>query len=312
MATVTRCEWLVESENEYSCKLRNTILPKPEVSEKCVIADKFVLCIDAYKALQNGQESIRNHSTDAFPWLLESANQFENLGETDNAVQAIVQAINLAARMNLIDRGYEFFRYARAAFEHGIARGDPSLRNPTAKDALVMAGKTLIAAARKITEGTAMSDFQAELKAGILGGISLKKAKKEEEASGLVAVDGRQLYTKKSKEYKEGAETYMESGMIGNGITFACMGALADLMLGKPKDGLVYLTNFTNKAENKEKIHSNPCFQWTKLLFSALVNKDTSLIEEAKTLFFQIPWSFKDDKMFAQRVMSSVARRLSM
>jgi hypothetical protein len=303
---------LVESGNEYSCKLRNTILPKPEVSEKCVNADKFVLCNDAYKALHNGQDAIQNHSTDAFPWLLESANQFENLGETDNAVQAIVKAINLATRMNLIDRGYEFFRYARAAFEHGVVRGDPSLRNPAAKEALVKAGKSLVSAARKITEGSAMSDFQAELKAGILGGISLKKAQKEEEGSGLVAVDGRQLYAKKSKEYKEGAETYMESGMIGNAITFACMGALADLMLGKPKDGLVYLTQFTNKSDNKDKIHDNPCFQWTKLLFSALVNKDVKAIEEAKTLFYQIPWSFKDDKMFAQRVMGSVARRLSM
>ena len=312
MATENRCEWLVDSDKEYSCKLRNMLLPKPEVSEKCLVEDKFVLCIDAYKSLHNGQEAIKNQSTDAFPWLLESANQFENLRETDNAVQVIVKAINLATRMNLIERGYEFFRYARAAFEHGIARGDPSLRNPAAKDALVKAGKSLVTAARKRAEGTAMSDFQAELKAGILGGISLKKAEKEEEEGGLVAVDGRQLYSKKSKEYKEGAETYLESGMIGNAVTFACMGALADLMLGKPKDGLVYLTNFTNKSEKKEKILANPCFQWTKLIFSALVNKDSDSIEKAKTLFFQIPWSFKDDKMFAQRVMKSVARRLSM
>ena len=310
MEAEQRCEFLVESGNGYSCKLRNTILPKPEVNDKCRISDKFFLCIDAYKSLYNGQESIRNHSTDAFPWLLESANQFENLRETDNAVQAIVKAINLATRMNLIERGYDFFRYARAAFEHGIARGDPSLRNPAAKDSLIKAGKSLVAASRKLAEGSAMSDFQAELKAGILGGISLKKTEKEED-TGLVAVDGRQLYAKKSKEYKEGAETYLESGMIGNAVTFACMGALSDLMLGKPKDGLVYLTKFSSESDSKDKIHANPCFQWTKLVFSALVNKDSDSIEKAKTLFFQIPWSFKDDKMFAQRVMDSVARRLS-
>jgi hypothetical protein len=311
VTTEQQCEWLVESESECSCKLRNTILSKPEVNEKCLISDKAVLCVDAYKALHNGQEAIQNHSTDAFPWLLESANQFENLGETDNAVQAIVRAINLAARMNLIDKAYEFFRYARAAYEHGIARGDPSLRNPTAMDSLVKAGKNLVAASRQIAEGSAMSDFQAELKAGILGGISLKKAEKEED-SGLVAVDGRQLYSKKSKEYKEGADTYLESGMISNAVTFACMGALADLMLGKPKDGLVYLTRFANESGKKDEIHANSCFQWTKLLFSALVNKNVNDIEEAKTLYFQIPWSFKDDKMFAQRVMDSVARRLSL
>jgi hypothetical protein len=309
--TGQKCEWLVESGSENSCKLRNLILSQTEVREKCKVSEKAVLCVDAYKSLYNGQEAIQNQSTDAFPWLLESANQFENLGETDNAVQAIVRAINLATRMNLIDKGYEFFRYARAAYEHGIARGDPSLKNPTTKDLLVKAGKGLVAASRKLAEGTTMSDFQAELKAGILGGISLKKAQKDE-ASGLISVDGRQLYAKKSSEYKEGAETYIESGMIGNAVTFACMGALADLMLGKPKDGLVYLTKFVNDSGKKEKIHANPCFQWTKLLFSALVNKNTEAIEKAKTLFFQIAWSFKDDKLFAQRVMDSVERRLSM
>ena len=180
------------------------------------------------------------------------------------------------------------------------------------KDLLVKAGKNLVAAARTIAEGTAMSDLQAELKAGILGGISLKKAQKAEEASGLVAVDGRQLYSKKSKEYKEGADTYIESGMIGNAVTFACMGALADLMLGEPKEGLLYLTKFASESGDKDKIHANLCFQWTKLLFSALVNKNLENIEEAKKIFFQIPWSFKDDKLFAQRVMDSVERRLKM
>jgi hypothetical protein len=186
-------------------------LPRGEVAAKCVKSDLAVICVDAYSALSKGLETLKASSTDSFLWLIESANQFENLGETDNAIMATVKAIDFASKMTLIERGYEIFRYARNMLETGLIKNDP------------------------------------ELKAGLLTGVSLKKteeAMKEEEKDKLVISHGRSLYEKKASEYREGADTYLASGMTQNAITFSCLGALADLMLGKPKDGLLYLTDF--------------------------------------------------------------------
>ncbi|MFX0108000.1 MAG: hypothetical protein ACFE7R_06940, partial [Candidatus Hodarchaeota archaeon] len=141
---------------------------KPEVEAKCVQADRSVLCVDAYSALSKGQDSIDANSTDAFLWLLESAAHFENLQETDNAIMVTVKAIDLAASMNLIERGYEVFRYARLMFEDGVLENDPSLENPMLKMTLFRTGKNLIAAARKASENSDVAEVQAELKASIL------------------------------------------------------------------------------------------------------------------------------------------------
>ncbi|MCK5640936.1 MAG: hypothetical protein KAJ19_09070, partial [Gammaproteobacteria bacterium] len=146
--------------------------------------------------------------------------------------------------------------------------------------------------------------------ASILGGVSLRKAEKVERKD-LVVVDGRQLYAKKAQEYRDGAETYMESGMVKNAITFACMGALADLMMGKAKEGLVYLTTLADESGHKDAFNESTCFVWTRLVFRAHVSSDVPAIEQARKLFFDIPWSFKDDREFARRIMDSVYRRLS-
>jgi hypothetical protein len=294
--------------------LRNVSLPRGEVVAKCTKSDLAVICVDAYSALSKGLESLKASSTDSFLWLVESANQFENLGETDNAINATVKAIEFATKMNLIDRGYEIFRYARNMLENGMVAKDPSLASPMIKQSLVKCGEKLIEAARKIAAGSPVADMQAELKASILGGVSLKKteeAVQEEEKDKLVISHGRSLYEKKASEYKEGAETYLASGITANAITFSCLGALADLMLGKPKDGLLYLTEFTEQSGLKEDFNNHPCFQWTRLVFKGLISRDQDSLLEANKIFLNIPWSFRDDQEFARRAMESVERRIT-
>jgi len=308
------CKWLADSKSGNTCRLRNMALARGEVAAKCTKADLAVICIDAYTALSKGLESLKLNSTDSFLWLVDSANQFENLGETDNAIMAAIKAIDFAAKMNLIERGYEVFRYARNMLENGAANKDPSLASPMIKQTLVKSGEKIIDAARKIATGSPVADMQAELKASILGGVSLKKteqAVKEEQKDKLVISHGRSLYEKKALEYKEGADTYLASGIKQNAITFSCLGALADLMLGKPKDGLLYLTQFTDESGIKEEFNNHPCFQWTRLVFKGLISRDQDALVEANKIFLNIPWSFRDDHEFARRAMESVERRIT-
>ncbi|MFW9888345.1 MAG: hypothetical protein ACFFER_09195 [Candidatus Thorarchaeota archaeon] len=308
------CKWLADSKTGNMCRLRNVSLPRGEVAAKCTKSDLAVICVDAYSALSKGLESLKVGSTDSFLWLIESANQFENLGETDNAITAMVKSIDFATKMNLIDKGYETFRYARSMMENGLNRKDPSLSSPMLKQTLMKSGRKLIEAARKIAAGSPVADMQAELKASILGGVGLKKTEevlKAEEKDRLVISHGRSLYEKKASEYKEGADTYMASGMTQNAITFSCLGALADLMLGKPKDGLLYLTKFTDESGIKEEFNNHPCFQWTRLVFKGLISRDQDALLEANKIFLNIPWSFKDDHEFARRAMESVERRIT-
>jgi hypothetical protein len=308
------CKYLSISKSGHSCKLRNEILPREEVEAKCVNTDLAVICADAYTSLSKGLEAVRQTSTDAFLWLVESAMLFENLGENDNAIKATIDAIDLAAEVNRIDKGYEIFRYARSMFENGTRGNDKLLSNPDLKQKLVRSGQHLIAVARETAIGSPMADVQAELKASILSGVSLKKVDEEIEKEGaeqLVISHGRSLYTKKSSEYKEGADTYLASGMVQNAVVFACLGALADLMLGQPKEGLHFLSEFTEHSGKKEEFLANPCFQWTKLVFTGLVKRDLDSIEQARTHFLKIQWSFKDDMEFARRIMESIHRRIS-
>ncbi|MHA2378706.1 MAG: hypothetical protein ACXADO_07325 [Candidatus Thorarchaeota archaeon] len=289
-------------------------MPREVVEAKCVKTDLAVICVDAYTSLKKGREAVQQTSTDAFPWMVESARLFENLGETDNAIMATIMAIDLAVKMNLIEKGYEIFQYARSMLESGLVENDESLTNPVVKQSLIQSGQKLIAVARETAEGSRMADVQAELKVSILSGVSLKKAEEEaekEEAERLVISHGRSLYSKKSSEYKEGADTYLASGMVQNAIVFACLGALADLMLGPPNEGLQFLSEFTEQSGRKEEFLANPCFEWTKLVFTGLVKRDLASVEWARTLFLKIPWSFKDDMEFARRIMESVHRRIS-
>lgn len=312
VSTQDSCRYLSVSEKGAGCKIRNTLLSNAEVKVKCSIQDLAVMCIDAYNALFKAQSLIKENSTDAFLWISESANQFENLQETDNAINVIVKGINFAIDNSLLDKAYELFRYGRSMFEAGLERKDPSLNNRGPKIALVKAGDTLIQKARELREGSEVSDMQAELKAAVLGGVQLRKAEKEEaEETKIVIVDGRSLYEKKANEYRDGAEKYINSGMIANAITFACMAALSELMLGRPKEGLVYLTQFVSKSNQKEEFHNNVCFEWTKILFKSLVERDEGAIHKANVMFYKIPWSFKDDREFARRVMDSIQRRVS-
>lgn len=308
------CKYLSISKSGHSCMLRNEILAREEVEAKCVKTDLAVICVDAYTSLSKGLEAVKQTSTDAFPWLVESAMLFENLGENDNAIKVTIDAIDLAAKVNRIDKGYEIFRYARSMFEHGTVRNHQSLSNPDLKQKLIKSGQNLIAVARETAMGSPMADVQAELKASILSGVSLKKVDDEvekEDAEKLVISHGRSLYTKKSNEYKEGADTYLASGMVKNAIVFACLGALADLMLGPPEEGLRFLSEFTENSGKKEEFLASPCFQWTKLVFTGLVKRDLDSIEQARTRFLNIQWSFKDDMEFARRIMESVHRRIS-
>jgi len=295
----------------YGCKLRNQILAVAEATAKCAKPELADICIDAYNSLTRAQESIDANSTDAFPWLIGSASRFENLGEFDNAIGAYVKAISFATSLTLIDRGYESFCKARQILEDGLQRSDPSLQSPALKQELAKAGQNLIKSIKTAMEGSPQADLQAELKASILGGISLKQAAKEDDIKDLIIVDGKALYEKKAIEYKEGADKYIQSGMLKNAVVFACMAALADLMLGKPKVGISYLTTTAADSGHKDEFNESQVFGWTKLVFKALVEKDVTAIDEATTLFLQIPWGFRDDKEFGRRVMDSVRRKIS-
>jgi hypothetical protein len=292
------------------CRLRGVTLPKAEISAKCTVPDIAAICVDAYSSLSRGQEAIDVNSTDAFPWLIEAAMQFENLGETDNAIMAYIKAIDFAIENDLTERAYDFFRSARVIYENGLIKKDISLNNPVIKDTLLMAGNDIIEKMRKLNESAPMTDMQVELKAAILGGVSLKKADKDE-TKDLIISHGRALYEKKAEEYKDGAKSYIESGMIKNAVILACMGALADLMLGRPKEGIAYLTDIAASSKKNQEFQENPCFVWTRMLFKIIVNHDENLMISAKKLFLVIPWSFKDDREFARRVMDSIERRIT-
>lgn len=304
------CDWLQSSLSGHSCRLRNQLLAKAEVSAKCSNSDVAAICVDAYTSLGKGQESIDSGSTDAFPYLVDSATHFESLQELDNAVMAYVKGINFAAGLGLIDKGYEMFRLARALFENGLLHSDSSLKSPGTKQMLVKAGQGLIDSARKKKEQAPVIDVHAELKATILGGVGLRKAEKRE-SKDIVGIDGQQLYAQKAQEYRDSAETYVKSGMVKSAVVFACMAALADLMLGKATEGMAYLTKTAADSGQRDKFNENPCFQWTKLVFKAHVGKDVIAIEQAQTQFLQIPWGFKDDREFARRVMDATARRIT-
>ncbi|MFW9792936.1 MAG: hypothetical protein ACFFEE_01435 [Candidatus Thorarchaeota archaeon] len=314
MAREYKCTWLgtsEESDKPY-CRLRGVTLLRMEAKSKCQVPDLATMCIDAYSSLARGQDAISSNSTDAFPWLVESATQFENLGETDNAIQTYVRAIDFANKHDLTERAYDFFIAARIVFEEGIDDKDPALKDPSVRQELMRAGKDMIEKIRLVTERTPTTEIQTELKAAVLGGVSLRKAGESRlDTRDLVISHGRSLYTKKAQEYKDGAESYIKSGMVKNAVTLACMGALADLMLGKPKEGMAYLTRVTSESGDSQAFHEHPCFAWTKLIFKVLINRDQGLMITANKTFLEIPWSFKDDREFARRVMESVERRIT-
>ncbi|MBN2228817.1 MAG: hypothetical protein JW779_04415 [Candidatus Thorarchaeota archaeon] len=312
MSGVEKCTWLgIREETGASmCRLRGVALPKTEISVKCKQPDIATICVDAYSSLSRGQEAVDTNSTDAFPWLVEAASQFENLGETDNAIMAYVKAINFANKNDLTERAYDFFRAARNAYENGLQKKDISLNNPAVKQTLVKSGNSIIEKMRKLNQSAPLTDMQAELKAAVMGGVSLKKADSDDTRD-LIISHGHALYEKKAGEYKDGAKSYIESGMTKNAVILACMGALSDLMLGKPKEGIAYLTDIASKRETSQVFHEHPCFEWTKMIFKILVSRDQDMLVSAKKLFLKIPWSFKDDREFARRVMESVERRIS-
>ena len=312
MATEGNCTWLgATEEDEPYCRLRGLKLPKAEVATKCKKPDLTTMCIDAYSSLARGQDALDSNSTDAFPWLIESATQFENLGETDNAIHAYIKAIEFANKNDLVEKAYDLFRSARTVYEEGIADNDPVLSDIKIKQELIATGESLIDKIEKVTEHSPTTELQSELKAAVLGGVTLKKANPKEETKDLIISHGRSLYTKKAQEYKDGAASYIKSGMVKNAVTLACMGALADLMLGKPKEGMAYLTKITTQSVESQTFHEHPCFEWTKLLFKVLINRDQNLMITVNKLFLEIPWSFKDDREFARRVLESVERRIS-
>ena len=298
-----------ESGADY-CRLRGVKLPKGEVSTKCKKPDLSTICIDAYSSLARGKEAIDSNSTDAFPWLVESATQFENLGEIDNAIMAYVKAIDFAKKNDLLERAYDFFRTARVVYENAITIKDASVNDPAIKQVLVKAGNSIIDNMKKMSNKSQLTDMQAELKAAVLGGVALKKTETKEPKD-LIISHGRVLYEKKAEEYKDGAKSYIDSGMIKNAVILSCMGALSDLMLGKPKEGIDYLTKIATASGNKQAFNEHPCFEWTKLIFKILVSRDNNLMITAQKLFLEIPWSFKDDREFARRVMESVERRIN-
>ncbi|MFW9953139.1 MAG: hypothetical protein ACFFD3_01205 [Candidatus Thorarchaeota archaeon] len=305
-----RCDWLETIGAGYGCRLRTQKLPIPEVTQKCLLADLAVMCVDAYSSLARGQESLAEESTDALPWLLDAASQFENLSELDNAINAILKGINFALEKNLIEKAYSFFAYGRSMYETGLIENDRSLNNSSTKARLLDVGYSIIDAAKKRKESAPETDLQAELKASLLSGVSLKKAEKEEGANNLVFSHGRALYEKKAKEYKDGAEKFIKSGIGKNGIVFACMGALSDLMLGKPREGMSYLVDIAAQQEVREEFLNHPCFEWAKLIFKAQVERDEEAVTKAQKIFLNIPWSYKDDREFGRRIMDSVTRRV--
>ncbi|MCK5150389.1 MAG: hypothetical protein KAQ65_01050 [Candidatus Thorarchaeota archaeon] len=306
----TRCDWLDTIGAGYGCRLRTQKLPIPEVTQKCLNPDLAVMCVDAYSSLSRGQESLDADSTDALPWLIDSASQFENLGELDNAVTAIVKAIDYAIQKNLLDQAYSFYAFGRSLYERGKTDSDASLSNSSVKKSLLNAGMKIVESAQKGREGSPLTDMQAELKASLMSGVSLKKATKEEGNKDLIVSHGRALYEKKAKEYKEGADKYVKSGMAKNSVVFACMGALSDLMLGKLKEGMSYLAELANQEETGEVFQDHPCFEWTKQVFKAMVDRNAEAMDKAQTLFLSIPWSYKEDKELARRIMDSVTRRI--
>lgn len=291
------------------CRLRGVKLSKGEISSKCRTLDIATICIDAYSSLARGKDAIDANSTDAFPWLIESATQFENLGEIDNALMAYIKAINFANKNDLVERAYDFFRTARVVYENAVIKKDSSIKDPSIKQALVKAGNSIVEQMRKLSNSTQLTDMQVELKAAVLGGVALKKADSKEPKD-LIISHGRSLYEKKAEEYKDGAKSYIESGMIKNAVILACMGSLADLMLGRPKEGIDYLTKIAATSNISQAFNEHPCFEWTKMIFKVLVSRDQDLLISAKKLFLEIPWSFKDDREFARRVMESVERRI--
>ncbi len=307
----TKCDWLDQTGTGYHCRLRGQNPPIPEVTQKCLQPDLAVICVDAYTSLARGRESMAEGSTDAFPWLMDAASQFENLSELDNALNSISMGVEFALKHNLVDRAYSFFTYGRTIYETGISDEEPSLRNPDIKKHLVALGERIVEAAEKPIEVSPLSAVQAELKASILGGISLKKAQVESDTKDLSFSHGKMLYEKKGREYREGAEKFLSSGMTKQGVIFACMASLSDLMLGKPKDGMEYLARTAENPDVKDDFQGHPCFKWTRLVFKALVKRDKDLIVTAQKLFLSIPWSYKDDEEFARRVMDSVERRIT-
>ena len=311
MSKSDRCSWYKEEDSKPFCRLRGQVIPKGEAEAKCYDSDIATICVDAYSSLARGQDAIASNSTDAFPWLIESASQFANLGETDNAIHAYIRAIDFANRNDLAERAYDFFRSARAVYEDGIAREDPSLTNADLKQELVKAGVSIIEKMRKMSLEAPMTDMRAELKVAVLGGVTLKKADSRDDTKDLIISHGRALYEKKASEYKESAKSYLDSGMVKNAVILACMGALADLMLGRPKEGIAYLTDIASQPKSSQTFNEHPCFEWTRMIFRVLVNRDQNLMIGVNKKFLEIPWSFKDDREFARRVMESVERRIT-
>ncbi|MFW9806637.1 MAG: hypothetical protein ACFFFK_07910, partial [Candidatus Thorarchaeota archaeon] len=171
--------------------------------------------------------------------------------------------------------------------------------------------EVLIEKIGKMAELAPTTELQSEIKAAVLGGVTLKKANPQSEPKDLIISHGRVLYTKKAQEYRDGAASYIKSGMVKNAVTLACMAALADLMLGKPKEGIAYLTKIAADSRESQTFNEHPCFGWTKLIFKVLVNRDENLMITVNKQFLEIPWSFKDDREFARRVMESVERIIS-
>jgi hypothetical protein len=310
MSEPEKCRFYKIDDGKDYCRLRGQKLPKPEVKSKCHVPDLATICIDAYSSLSRGQEALSSNSTDAFPWLIEAASQFENLGETDNSIHAYIKAIDFANKNDLTERAYDFFRSARCVYESGVERNDQALADPSIKNALVKAGQSIIDKMRKIALSAPMTDMQAELKAAVLGGVSLKRVEKKDEMKDLIISHGRALYEKKGEEYKAGAKSYLDSGMAKNAVILSCMGALSDLMLGRPKEGMAYLAQVASKPEHKQVFNEHPCFEWTKLIFRILVSRDSNLLVTAHKMYLEIPWAFKDDREFARRIMESVERRI--
>lgn len=314
MSKAEKCTWLaVDDDGKDKCRLRGQKLPSAEVSAKCKKVDLATICADAYSSLSHGQEAIYKNSTDAFPWLIEAATQFENLGELDNAIEAYSKAIHFANKNDLTEKAYDFFRAARTAYEKGFENKDASLKDSAIKDNLAKAGQSIVDKMRKLGEKSDLTDMQTELKAAVLGGVSLKKAETEQvrKPRDLIFSHGRSLYEKKAEEYKDGAKSYIKSGMTKNAVILSCMGALSDLMLGKPKEGISYLTEVASASGNSQVFNEHPCFEWTKLVFKALISRDANLMISVNKLFLEIPWSFKDDREYARRVMESVERRIT-
>jgi hypothetical protein len=308
----TKCESLAKTDAGYYCKLRKSNLPVSEVTQKCLQPDFAVMCVDAYSSLARGQENLDEGSTDAFPWLMDAASHFENLSELDNAINVISIGIKFALKNTLFDKAYSFFCYGRTIYETGVADEDSSITSPQIRQHLVGLGEQIIEAMKKPREAAPLTAVQAELKASIVGGgVNLKKAERNEDDKDLVISHGRSLYEKKAIEYREGADKYFKSSIIGNGVVFACMSALAQLMLGKPKDGMAYLADIAAQDNVRDDFQDHPCFNWTKLVFKAQIERNKDAVVKAHKLFLQIPWSYKDDKEFARRIMESVERRIT-